>query len=205
MGSNAATPPTYTDRIHVLTSLLNDLSCHHAISNIDPSDPEGQPELRSYYYLATLLTTGIHEHHCAVTAILLPGVVKCIIADSGDIKHDKPTTDLQRAVSLRIVTEGKTGLDELGSAPQVSPTVMIVSQYLTPFFQGLTQNQSLSSNMSQMSVTPCGHFIPLFEQCVTHPGPRRPTGRSSASLFDGATARSPNGCSTVKGYGKCIR
>lgn len=115
------------DRIHLLSTLLNNTSCTNPVSNIDPLDPEGHGELRSYYHLATLLTTGTHQHNCAVTAVLLQGVVKCIIADTGETKRSpKDDTAHAHAVDVHSIVEGQRDLQELGSAPYVACSQVIL-------------------------------------------------------------------------------
>lgn len=110
----------YDQRIRALTSILDRQPCQPPISNIDPLDVESNVELRSYYYLATLLTTGLYDHNCAVTAILSPGLVKCIIADTGDLRHERGS--LERRV--HIIPEGQMDLQALGSQPHV-PSVIL--------------------------------------------------------------------------------
>ncbi|KIP01695.1 hypothetical protein PHLGIDRAFT_131155, partial [Phlebiopsis gigantea 11061_1 CR5-6] len=108
------------DRIRVLSRLLD----HHAltipISNIDPSNLEVNEELRFFYYLATLLTTGTYEQNCAVTAIVLPGVVKCVIAHTGE-RRNGPGEAAQ--MKVHRVQERRIDIETLGSAPSKSDSV----------------------------------------------------------------------------------
>lgn len=109
----------YEQRIRALTSLLDRAACHEPVTNLDPSDPEGNSELRSYYFAATLLTMGTHETNCAVTAIVLPNVVKCIVAVLGDQKEPKmgcfPKTEIhtlqERQIDLQTLGSGSSNPD----------------------------------------------------------------------------------------------
>lgn len=111
----------YEQRIRSLTSLLDRAACHEPVTNLDPSDPEGNPELRSYYFAATLLTTGTHDTNCAVTAIVLPGVVKCIVAVLGDYKEQHmgcyPKTEVhtlpERQIDLKTLGSGPSNPDQV--------------------------------------------------------------------------------------------
>lgn len=96
----------YEQRIRTLTTLLDRAACHEAVTNLDPSDPDSNSELRAYYFLATLLTTGSHETNCAVSAIVLPNLVKCIVAVLGDPKTNQmgcmPKTEVHQLQERQI-------------------------------------------------------------------------------------------------------
>ncbi|KAF7795760.1 hypothetical protein EIP86_006927 [Pleurotus ostreatoroseus] len=111
----------YEQRIRALTTLLDRAACHEAVTNLDPSDPDSNSELRSYYFLATLLTTGTHETNCAVSAIVLPNLVKCIVAVLGDQKTIQmgcmPKTEVHQ------LQERQIDLITLGTGPSNPVTV----------------------------------------------------------------------------------
>ena len=111
----------YEQRIRALTSLLDRAACHEPVTNLDPSDPEGNSELRSYYFAATLLTMGTHETNVAVTAIVLPTVVKCLIAVLGDYKE--PHMGCYPKLEMHIIPERRIDLITLGSGPSNAESV----------------------------------------------------------------------------------
>jgi hypothetical protein len=100
----------YEERVRTLTLLLDKQACHTPVSNTDPENEDVNEELRFFCNLATLLTTGCHGENCAVTALLLPGIVKCIVVDTSETQHDASTS------SVHLVREGCIGIKELGSA-----------------------------------------------------------------------------------------
>ncbi|GJE96958.1 hypothetical protein PsYK624_131680 [Phanerochaete sordida] len=114
----------YEARIRTLTHLLDKYPCRIPISNLDPEDLEENEELRFYYYLATLLTTGSLDQNCAVTAVLLPGLVRCIIVHTGRARQDNvhaqaPHTPAQ----VHRVQERAIDIQTLGSLPSDSATI----------------------------------------------------------------------------------
>lgn len=123
-------PTQHGNRIQTLTSLLDRHAISLPISNIDLKNVETNEELRSYYYLATLLTTGSHEQNCAVTAILLPGLVKCIIVHVGETKSGQDAMSSQPLRAHRI-QERQIDIKTLGSAPWVFSCNRIFHRVLT--------------------------------------------------------------------------
>ncbi|EKM52204.1 uncharacterized protein PHACADRAFT_260411 [Phanerochaete carnosa HHB-10118-sp] len=108
----------YEARIRTLTHLLDRQPCLIPISNLDPENPDENEELRFYYYVATLLTTGSLDQNCAVTAILLPGLVRCIIVHTGEAKQEHTRTPVAQApTQAHRVQERRIDLRTLGSSP----------------------------------------------------------------------------------------
>ena len=108
----------YEARIRTLTHLLDKHPYQIPISNLDPEDVEENDELRFHYYLATLLTTGPADQNCAVTAVLLPGLVKCIIVHTGEARQESTRSPATHS-SARVhrVQERSIDLQTLGSLP----------------------------------------------------------------------------------------
>ena len=105
----------YDQRIRTLTHLLDKHAAGTPLSNLDPEDPDANEELRFFYNLATLLTTGSHDQNCAVTAVLLPGLVKCIIVDTGGTRHGRSSSSVKHETHVHLVREGRINMTDLAS------------------------------------------------------------------------------------------
>lgn len=188
------------DRIRVLTRLLDHQALAIPISNIDPKNLDLNEELRFYYYLATLLTTGSYGQNCAVTAIMLPGVVKCIIVDTGERRNE---TGEKAQMRIHRVQERRIDIETLGSCPYVPSDATLRSGSPTSFnfFLELSPTESTSRRMPQIFFMRYVRFTP---NCTCTTGRPVRTGTSCVSSYGDATRRLRSVCRMARRFGRSI-